>query len=108
MPRCLLHLADAGLTKDIVQSRDTLEYMISNQRDRQLEWGWKDNAIALMALQVNDPNWCLRSVENQRSVDRMQISLLAVLSRLVTFRTNTTLCVCHYTCVCLTSPSKTQ
>ena len=74
-------LPEAGLQRDLQTATDTLASRIARQRTGKAEWGWRTNAAALTAMQLYHRSWCFDSLENQRSVDRMEIGLLAAISR---------------------------
>lgn len=77
-----MYLADVGLTTDIRKAQQYLRSHLEQLRSGRSEWGRGQDAVALLALQLHDPSWCVSSEHNQRSVDRMEIGLLAELSRL--------------------------
>ncbi|ELU01910.1 hypothetical protein CAPTEDRAFT_220765 [Capitella teleta] len=73
---------EISLTTDIRKARQHLKVHLEQSRSGRSEWGGGHDSSVLIALQLNDPSWCLSSEHNQRSVDRLEISLLSDLSSL--------------------------
>jgi len=67
--------------RSIRTGQQVLRQTLERQRLGKCEWEPGDDAMALMALQLYKSDWCFHMVENQRSIDRMEIHLLATVSR---------------------------
>ena|SRR6218665_362154 len=77
---------ESAISLDVRQARQRLQSILESQRLGKSEWGWRDTPSALVALQLNDPSWCFSSESNQRSIDRMEIGLLAEISKYANYR----------------------
>ncbi len=75
--------ADSGLDRQVERARRGLQEALEAARGARSDWSGTHDGVALLALQLHNPAWCFTSVSNQRSVDRLEISVLAVLSRCV-------------------------
>ena len=69
------------MDRQVVKGRDAMQDLLEAQRTGKSEWSRTYDSIALLGLQLHDPSWCFHSIANQRTVDRVEIGILAVLSR---------------------------
>ena len=74
-------LSDAGMDRQVVKGRQALQELLEGRRTGKSEWSRSYDSIALLGLQLHDPSWCFHSIANQRTVDRVEIGMLGVLSR---------------------------
>ena len=74
-------LSDAGMDRQVVKGRQALQELLEGRRTGKSEWSRSYDSIALLGLQLHDPSWCFHSIANQRTVDRVEIGMLADLSR---------------------------
>lgn len=73
---------DAGLERDVTYARQFLRQSLEGMRSGKSEWGFVRDAVAVAALQADDSSWWMQAADHQRSTDRLEIGLLAVLTRL--------------------------
>ena len=74
-------ISGSDLQSDLRMSRDILSQYLEDQRTGKSEWGIQYDALVLTSLQLHRPGWVFRNVQNQRSADRMEIGLLASITR---------------------------
>ena len=74
---------DTDLQSDLRVSRSILCEYLENHRTGKSEWGMQYDALVLTSLQLHQSGWIFRNIQNQRSVDRMEIGLLASITRSV-------------------------
>ena len=77
----VIQTTDASHERTMRSARHYVRDVITLQRRGKSEWGGGQDAMALLALQLSEPDWCFQGLDNQRSVDRLEIHLLAAISR---------------------------
>ncbi|KAK2161624.1 hypothetical protein LSH36_113g05004 [Paralvinella palmiformis] len=73
---------DGGMEKDLRRAEEYLVSHLEARRTPKSDWGSSHTPAVLIALQITNHHWCLDNVDNRRSVDRLEIGILASLARL--------------------------
>ena len=77
----LCHISDGGMEKDLRRAEEYLVSHLEARRTPKSDWGSSHTPAVLIALQITNHHWCLDNVDNRRSVDRLEIGILASLAR---------------------------